>query len=307
MSPFSFEFSFGPVVSDFSDSKIRSLFEPLGYQVDIEYGETDYSFQLKAKSTARFLTISGEVTLQKALQQLFVLIPVMDNYKHYFIDESEVEKIQRYGEGWLDDHPEREFIIRKALRFKEIYSLMEENAEIEEVEKLPKSPRLNDLRYDKIIETINDLPAKKSVVDFGSGEGKLAARLGFVDGVEEILAVEPSERETLKAVKRFEKIKDKEGFVEPTTMWGSLFYYDERLENKDVIILCEVIEHIDEERLGKAMHLIVDNYKPQALIITTPNQEYNAVYDMTDAKRHLDHRLNGQEKSLKSLVRIGII
>ena len=289
-TPFMFQFSFGPVVSSLSDAEIQGLFEPLGYQVDIEYGETDYSFQLKAKSTARFLTISGAVTLQKALQQLFVLIPVMDNYKHYFIDESEVEKIQRYGEGWLDTHPEREFIIRKALRFKEIYSLMKENTEIEEEEKIPKSPRLNELRYDKIIETINDLPTKKSVVDFGSGEGKLAACLGFVVGVQEILAVEPSERETLKAVKRFEKIRSKEEFVEPTTMWGSLFYYDERLENKDVIILCEVIEHIDEERLGKAMHLIVNNYKPQALIITTPNQEYNAVYDMTDAKRHLDHR-----------------
>ena len=71
------------------------------------------------------------MTLQKALQQLFLLIPVLDNYKHYFIDESEVEKIQRYGEGWLDDHPEREFIIRKALRFKEIYSLMEEKLRIE--------------------------------------------------------------------------------------------------------------------------------------------------------------------------------
>ena len=226
----------------------------------------------------------------------------MDNYKHYFIDESEVEKIQRYGEGWLDDHPEREFIIRKALRFKEIYSLMEENAEKEEVEKLPKSPRLNDLRYDKIIETINDLPTKKSVVDFGSGEGKLSARLGFVDGVQEILAVEPSERETLKAVKRFEKMKRKEGFVEPTTIWGSLFYYDERLKNKDVIILCEVIEHIDEERLKKAMRLILDDYKPQALIITTPNQEYNEVYEMTDAKRHLDHRFEWTREEFEKSV-----
>ncbi|MBO1912395.1 hypothetical protein J4G37_47305, partial [Microvirga sp. 3-52] len=103
--PFSFEFSFGPVVSDLSDAEIQGLFEPLGYRVDIEYGETDYSFQLKTRSSARFLMISGTVTLQKALQQLYVLIPVMDNYKHYFIDEAEIEKIKRYGDGWLDDHP----------------------------------------------------------------------------------------------------------------------------------------------------------------------------------------------------------
>lgn len=60
---------------------------------------------------------------------MFVLIPVLDNYKHYFIDENEIEKIKRYGEGWLDTHPEKTFIIQKALRFKEVYSLLEEHKE----------------------------------------------------------------------------------------------------------------------------------------------------------------------------------
>ncbi|WP_203248843.1 methyltransferase domain-containing protein [Sporosarcina beigongshangi] len=290
--PFHFEFGLGPVVSDLSDEQIRGLFEPLGYEVGIEYGETDYAFQIKTKSTARFLTLVGNVTLQKGLQQLFLLIPVLDNYKHYFIDESEVEKIKRYGEGWLDDHPEREFIIRKALRFKEVYSLMEEPADnhllVEEV--TIEKVRLNELRYEKIVEVVNGLPMKKSIVDFGSGEGKLAVRLGFVKGVQEILAVEPSEIESLKAMKRFENVIEKYGFVEPTPMWGSLFYYDERLKDKDIIILCEVIEHIDEERLPKVMDLLLDDYRPNVLIITTPNQEYNAVYEMQDAKRHSDHR-----------------
>ncbi|MFJ7935894.1 methyltransferase domain-containing protein [Sporosarcina sp. NPDC096371] len=289
--PFRFEFGFGPVVSELSDEQIRGLFEPLGYEVSIEYGEADYAFQMKTKSTARYLTLTGNVTLQKGLQQLFVLIPVLDNYKHYFIDESEIEKIKRYGKGWLDDHPEREFIVRKALRFKEVYSLMEEpieNSQLEEVS-TSKVP-LSELRYKKIVDVVSDLPMKKSIIDFGSGEGKLAAKLGFIKGVQEILAVEPSEKESLKAINRFEKVQDKDGFVEPTPMWGSLFYYDERLVDKDVLILCEVIEHIDEERLPKVMKLLLDDYKPRVLIITTPNREYNAVYDMPDAKRHSDHR-----------------
>lgn len=290
--PFDFEFGFGPVVSDLSDEQIRGLFEPLGYVVGIEYGETDYAFQMKTKSTARFLTLAGNETLQKGLQQLFLLIPVLDNYKHYFIDESEIEKIKRYGEGWLDDHPEREFIVRKALRFKEVYSLMEERTDnhLLEEEVTTEKVRLNELRYKKIVEVVSSLSTKKSIVDFGSGEGKLAIRLGFIKGVQEILAVEPSETESLKAMKRFEKVEEKEGFVEPTPMWGSLFYYDERLQDKNVIILCEVIEHIDEERLPKVMDLLLDDYSPDVLIITTPNQEYNAVYEMQDAKRHSDHR-----------------
>ena len=287
--PFAFEFSLGPVVSELSDEQISGLFNPLGYEVGIEYGETDYSFQMKTKSTARYITLSADITLQKGLRQLFVLIPVLDNYKHYFIDESEVEKIKRYGEGWLDAHPKKEFIIRKALRFKEVYSLMEEK-EVPVAEKTSTKVGLNNQRYEKIVETITKLPIKKSIVDFGSGEGKLSTQLGFIEGVEEILAVEPSEKETLKAIRRFEKAKNKEGFIEPKTLWGSLFYYDERLKNKDIMILCEVIEHIDEERLPKAIDLILEDYKPNVLIVTTPNQEYNVVYDMTDAKRHSDHR-----------------
>lgn len=287
--PFTFEFSFGPVVSDLSNDQIVGLFQPLGYKVEIEYGETDYSFQIKKKSTARYITLTGDVTLQKGLRQLFVLIPVLDNYKHYFIDESEVEKIKRYGEGWLDTHPKKEFIIRKALRFKEVYNLMAKQEEPVGEKEQPKVS-LNNQRYEKIVEKITKLQVKKSIVDFGSGEGKLSTRLGFINGVEEILAVEPSEKETLKAVRRFEKARSKVGFVEPTTLWGSLFYYDERLKNKDVMILCEVIEHIDEERLPKAVNLILEDYQPKILIVTTPNQEYNVVYDMTDAKRHHDHR-----------------
>lgn len=287
--PFAFEFSLGPVVYDLSDDQIKGLFQPLGYKVEIEYGKTDYTFKMKTKSTARYITLTGDVTLQKGLHQLFLLIPVIDNYKHYFIDESEVEKIKRYGEGWLDVHPEKEFIIRKALRFKEVYKLMEEQ-EQPVVEKKQSKVSLNNRRYEKIVSTITKLPMKKSIVDFGSGEGKLSTRLGFIDGVEEILAVEPSEKEMLKATRRFEKAKSKEGFVEPKTVWGSLFYYDERLKNKDVMILCEVIEHIDEDRLPKAIHLILEEYKPTVLIVTTPNEEYNVVYDMTEAKRHSDHR-----------------
>ncbi|UYZ23934.1 hypothetical protein FOF60_10535 [Mesobacillus jeotgali] len=45
-----------------------------------------------------------------ALRQIFALIPVLDNYKHYFIDEKEIEKLERYGEGCLDDHPQKSFI-----------------------------------------------------------------------------------------------------------------------------------------------------------------------------------------------------
>ncbi|MFA9557742.1 3' terminal RNA ribose 2'-O-methyltransferase Hen1 [Evansella sp. AB-rgal1] len=292
---FPFQFEIGPIASNLSDKQIVDLFEPLGYDVSIMYGDADYNLNIKSKSTARYIILKGLTTLQSGLRQLFVLIPVLDNYKHYYIDEKEVEKIQRYGEGWLDKHPQREFIVQRALRFKGIYNLVEkkgkENVSRSKDESKKESKvRLNDLRYEKIVDHITNLNKKESIVDFGSGEGKLSLRLGFVNGVKEILAVEPSESATLKALRRFEKGKQKENFLVPTPIMGSLFYYDERLKQKDVMILCEVIEHIEEFRLPKIMKTILTDYQPSMLLITTPNHEYNQVYDMPEGYRHPDHR-----------------
>lgn len=297
--PFSFQFDFGPVASALSNQQIINLFEPLGYKVEISRGETGYSFDMKPKSTARYLSLNGVCTLQNGLRQLFVLIPVLDNYKHYYIDEKEIEKLERYGQGWLEDHPQKDFIWRQSLRFKEIYSMVE-NSKItqdrsdsqEEGSKEPavKKVRLNELRYEKIIETVSKIEPRESVVDFGSGEGKLSVRLGFVNGIKEILAVEPSESANIRALELFDKAESKAGYVKPTPLWGSLFYYDERLTGKDIMILCEVIEHIDEFRLPKVMDTILNEYQPNVLIITTPNKEYNNVYDMEEHFRHSDHR-----------------
>ncbi|WP_042142009.1 methyltransferase domain-containing protein [Paucisalibacillus sp. EB02] len=288
---FNFQFSFGPLTSDLSDKQIIDLFAPLGYEVEITYGKVDYQVNIKSKSTARFVTLKGLTTLQNGIRQIFMLIPVLDNYKHYYIDEKEIEKIERYGEGWMDTHPQREFILRRALRFKELLDSVEMDAKSKsEGKAAEKRVRLNDLRYEKIIDYIKNLTNRESIVDFGSGEGKLSVRLGFVKGVKEILAVEPSEVAALKALKRFEELRGKENFLQPTPVMGSLFYFDERLKSKDVIVLCEVIEHIDEYRLPKIMGTILREYKPKTLIITTPNQEYNQVYDMGKEYRHSDHR-----------------
>lgn len=292
--PFPFTFELGPVNSSLSDQQLENLFEPMGYQVSITRPELDYSFHLKEKSAVRILSLAAIQTLQDALRHLFVLIPVLDDYKHYYIDEKEIEKINRYGVGWLEHHPMRETIYRRALRFKEVYSLIENengkaDAEKAEGTARKKGTSLNELRYAKITETAAVLKPK-SIVDFGSGEGKLAVKLGFIDGVGEVLAVEPSQVETMKALRRFEKVESKEKFVEPVTLWGSLFYFDDRLKAKDLMILCEVIEHIDEPRLPKVFDLILHQYAPKSLIVTTPNREYNEVYDMDDHFRHADHR-----------------
>ncbi|MEG0258608.1 MAG: methyltransferase domain-containing protein [Lysinibacillus sp.] len=268
---FSFSFELGPVASTMTNEDIQCLFEPLGYNVLID--------AINDKNRARFMTLTADITLQRALQHLFVLIPVLDDYKHYFIDELEVEKLERYGEGWLVTHPLKELIYKRALRFSHLY---ESNAPTQK-----STASLNSLRYEKIVQTIEQLLKKASIVDFGSGEGKLSSLLAHVEGVHELLAVEPNAVAMKKAVKRFDALENV--LVMPKPTWGSLFYFDARLQQKDVIVLCEVIEHIDEERLPKVMALLLTQYSPNTLIVTTPNAEYNAVYEL-DEMRHDDHR-----------------
>ncbi|MEH7254262.1 3' terminal RNA ribose 2'-O-methyltransferase Hen1 [Neobacillus niacini] len=285
---FEMELAFGPVSTDLRDQEIADLFEPMGYQVEIERGES----AIREKCSARFVTISGRQSVQNALMHVSILIPVIDNYKHYFLDEREVEKLERYGEGWLETHPLKQMIVKRALRFNALIAQSkyhEKKPYIHNQEENPKS-RLNDLRYEAILNIIRTLPQRETIVDLGAGEGRLSVQLGFAEGVKEILSIEPSNKSRIKAIERFEQVIDKEGYVQPQSLAGSLFYFDSRLQNRDIIILCEVIEHIDEDRLPKIVDTILGDYLPKTLIVTTPNQEYNVIYDMDEAMRHDDHR-----------------
>ncbi|MNO19253.1 RNA repair, ligase-Pnkp-associating, region of Hen1 [compost metagenome] len=315
------ELTFGPVASNLPDWTLEELFTALGYEVLLERGNAEYTFDLKSRSSVRYIRLKGKQTLQTALRQLFVLIPALDDYKHYYISDDEVDKIRRYGEGWLEDHPQRGLILKRSLRFagairqydslmksgdhqEETYALEEasggtareaslaspEAAAATGAEAAPKV-RLNDLRYAAIADVVENLSLRRSIVDFGSGEGKLSARLSSVPGVREIKAVEPSATAQLRALDRFAKLEGRAGVPVPEPVTGSLFYYDESLRSKDVMILCEVIEHIDEYRLGRVMDTIFHEYAPGTLIITTPNKEYNEVYEMDQEEmRHGDHR-----------------
>jgi 3' terminal RNA ribose 2'-O-methyltransferase Hen1 len=285
---FEMEMAFGPVSTDLRDHDITDLFEPMGYKVEIERGES----AIREKSSARFVTISGRQNVQNALKHVSILIPVIDNYKHYFLDEREVEKLERYGEGWLETHPLKQMIVKRALRFNALITqskYYEKKQHIRNKDENQKV-RLNDLRYEHIVNYIKTLPYKETIVDLGAGEGRLSVQLGFVKGVQEILSIEPSNKSRIKAIERFDQVIETDGYVKPQSLPGSLFYFDSRLQNKDIIILCEVIEHIDEERLPKIFDTILKDYRPKTLILTTPNQEYNAVYEMVEVMRHDDHR-----------------
>lgn len=62
------------------------------------------------------ITLEATCRLCDLLTHLYVLIPVLDNDKHYWIGDDEVEKLLKRGKGWLEKHPEREQIVYRYLR-----------------------------------------------------------------------------------------------------------------------------------------------------------------------------------------------
>ena len=98
------------------DISLSDLFGPLGYRVHITEFPLDAAFPEWGQSPYVSCSLVAAVTLKELLNHLYVLIPVLDDEKHYWIDEAEVEKLLRRGDPWLAQHPKRELIVARYLK-----------------------------------------------------------------------------------------------------------------------------------------------------------------------------------------------
>lgn len=304
--PYEFTVEISPIATRLPEEVVRELFEPLGYTVDIEKIESEYDFSLDS-GQAISLKISQTIDIQNLFKHLFVLIPVMDNYKHYSIDSDEVEKLLKLGEGWLANHPSAFFISKRFMKYrrnflKKVMSTLEEkkkeeqeNDSAEEIEQAQevevKKEGLGVVRYRSFAEEIVSLGIQE-VVDMGAGEGRLLDLLAKESSISNIYACEPTKDGRERMYKLLDFLRDigKVKVKDIKVLSSSLLYHDERLKHKESIVLCEVIEHINEDRIDSVMESLLGYYNPTYLLLSTPNREYNAVYDMGEKLRHSDHR-----------------
>lgn len=283
---------------------IRRLFEPLGYKVTLERHLLDSNFSAWGDSKYYTLNLNGSCKLKALLSHLYVLIPVLDNDKHYWVSQSEVEKLLQKGEGWLNNHPEKEQITKKYLkgiggltrnaldRLIE-KDLEEESSETEEESQAVKvKETLHQQRLKLALAELKNSGAKR-VVDLGCGEGKLLKMLLKDKQFEEILGVDVSYRTLEKAMERLyynempPKQKERIKLIQ-----GALTYRDKRMDGYDAAAIIEVIEHLDSNRLRSFERVVFEFAKPKLVVLTTPNREYNELFESmaTDSFRHTDHR-----------------
>lgn len=296
--PLDFEIRILPIALAGDRELLSSLFEPLGYTI--------LSPETVDDQMVIDLRLSACLRLAEILNHLHVLIPVMDNFKHYFVAQEEIDKLLAKGEGWLADHPAKELITRRALKHRRSLANMalarleessvvdddEETPKLKPEEQLEKPLRLHDIRLDTVADVMRKRNVK-SVLDLGCGEGKLIARLIKERGIDLIVGVDPSVR-TLEAAHRKLRLHQAgDAMSERVALqMGSLTYGDRRWKGFDAATLVEVIEHIEPHRLSALVMSLFADARPNMVVMTTPNREYNVLFETMKENqlRHPDHR-----------------
>jgi 3' terminal RNA ribose 2'-O-methyltransferase Hen1 len=286
---------------------LRRLFEPLGYQVIAERHPLDTTFPEWGESAYYTVELNGEVSLQDLLTHIYVLVPVLDNEKHYWVGDDEVEKLLRHGEGWLASHPEKEEITRRYLKYRRdlakdaLARLVDEETPEPDVaqavhdseeEAVERSLNLNEQRLNAVVAALKSADAKR-VLDLGCGEGKLLRVLLKERSFNEIVGVDVSHRSLQMAQDRLrlERLPSQQQ-DRIKLIHGSLMYRDKRLAGFDAAAVVEVIEHLDQPRLAAFQRVLFEFAKPGTVVLTTPNVEYNVRFESLPAGtfRHKDHR-----------------
>ena len=306
-TPLPFEVRLSVVQCRPGEEFLTRLFEPLGYEVTAKQHPLDERFEEWGEGWYYTLTLAGTVTLQTLLQHLYVLIPVLDNDKHYWVGHDEVEKLLAKGESWLPQHPEKELITSRYLKYQKRLTRdalarlqieeavdpdLASNESDAEEERIERPLSLNAQRMGSVLAALKNSGARK-VLDLGCGEGNLIRELLKESQFETIRAVDVSVRALERAsaklkLDRLPEMKRKRLEL----MQGSLTYRDDRLRGFDAAAAVEVIEHLDPPRLESFERAVFEFAQPQTVVVTTPNQEYNSMWETLPAGefRHRDHR-----------------
>ncbi len=297
----------------------RRLFEPLGWQVTARSITLDERFQEWGDSRYVDLRLTGTLRLADALNHLYVLLPVLDDAKHYWVSPDEVDKLIRAGEGWLTRHPERDLITRRYLAHRSalVRSAVARLAEVddtepEELDNATDTPEVGDER-DRSVPLAHQrqgavLAALRAagtqrVADLGCGDGALLTHLLADSSFTSIVGTDVSARALEFAAKRLrlDRMSDRQR-ARLTLFQSSLTYRDNRLSGLDAAVLMEVIEHVDPPRLPAVERTVFGDAKPRTVIVTTPNVEYNVRFETLPpgSFRHRDHRFEWTRQQFRA-------
>ena len=328
--PLPFEVEVGAVPVRGGDDLPERLFGPLGYTVEATPEPLDPAFPEWGVAPYVRLRLAGTVRLADLLAHLYVLVPVLDGRKHYYVGDDEVAKLVAKGAGWLAAHPERRLVAAGYLRRRtslvraaleqllgdeapevlaneepaveasegdgagDVGAAAEPSSAAEEPETPMQAERrsLHDQRLDAAAAVLKASGAAR-VLDLGCGEGRLLKRLLADRQFTDVVGMDVSHAALERAERRLRVDR-----MPPlqrrrlTLLHGSLVYRDDRLAGFDAAAVVEVVEHLDPARLDAFERVVFAEARPGLVALTTPNRDHNARYPALPAGtfRHADHR-----------------
>ena len=289
------------------DALVRRLFEPLGYTVESNGYPLDAMFPDWGEAPYSTVTLNATTRLRDLLSHLYVLIPVLDDQKHYWVSAPEIEKLLKRGEGWLPTHPDRDLIARRYLArqasltreaLRQLTANEDSDPDATEADRdaeeaaVEERVSLHDQRIGAVMAALRASGAKR-VLDLGCGEGRLLSELAKDHSFTEIVGMDVSARSLEIAARRLRLERMNERQRERLRLiQGALTYRDDRLVGFDAAVLMEVIEHVEPGRLPAVERAVFEFAKPSTVVVTTPNAEYNVRFEGLPAGRfrHRDHR-----------------
>jgi 3' terminal RNA ribose 2'-O-methyltransferase Hen1 len=291
-----------PLPARGGEELVRTLFAPLGWDVSVARVEG-------RNGPSRYVTLGlrGVRRLADALSHLYVLTPVLDDDKHYWVGDDEVEKLLAKAGAWLAAHPEKELIARRYLKNRRGLAraalarlapeededdLAEPSRRDAPEEALERPLRLDEQRIEAVIESLGRAGAK-TIADLGCGEGKLLARLVADKRFARIIGLDASVRSLERAAERLKlSLAGGPSAERVMLLHGALTYRDARWSEADAAVLVEVIEHVEPDRLPALAQVVFGATRPKVVIVTTPNVEHNVLFPnlAAGAFRHPDHR-----------------
>jgi 3' terminal RNA ribose 2'-O-methyltransferase Hen1 len=299
------------------EALLRALFEPLGYSVGATRHPLDEQFPEWGEGPYYTVTLERVVTLHDLLTHLYVLVPVLDDDKHYWIGDDEVEKLLRHGEGWLAQHPQREQIVHRYLKRRghlareALARLMDEDEreaddaderKADEEQRVEEKISLNEQRQGAVMAVLRGSGARR-VLDLGCSTGNLLRRLLEDRQFDQIVGMDVSHRSLEIAADRLrlDRLPPKQR-ERITLIQGSLTYRDQRLAGYDAAAVVEVVEHLDEARLAAFERVLFEFARPKSIVLTTPNIEYNVRFPTLPAGnfRHKDHRFEWTRQQFRA-------
>jgi 3' terminal RNA ribose 2'-O-methyltransferase Hen1 len=286
---------------------LRRLFEPLGYGVSARAIPLDEHFPEWGDSPNLETRLETTARVADMLSNLYVLLPVLDDAKHYWVSHDEIEKLLLRGEGWLRVHPENELITQRYLRHQPrlareaLARLLEEDQSDpdsaerlhdKEEEQVERRMGLGEERMLAVLRALKEAGASR-VLDLGCGDGRLLQAMLRDGSFQRIVGVDVSHEALERAARRLRlqemspKQRERIDLVQ-----SSLTYNDRRLKGYDAAAVVEVIEHLDPSRLDAFERSLFGVARPDTIVLTTPNADYNVRFSTLPAGslRHRDHR-----------------